>query len=96
MSQNEIIQKLKSSVPELKKKYPIQSVAVFGSMLRDDFDDEKSDVDLLVDYQGNDFLLFSRMADELESILGKKVDIVTLRSLKERHWNYLRSRIIYV
>lgn len=96
MRQTEIIQQLQNAAPALKQKYPIASIAVFGSALRDDFDPEKSDVDILVDYQGSDVSLYLQLADELESILQRKVDIVTLRSLKERHWNYLKEKIHYV
>lgn len=96
MHQTKIIKQLQNVAPALKQKYPIASIAVFGSALRDDFDRENSDVDILVDYRGSDVSLYLQFADELESILNRKIDIVTLRSLKERHWNYLKEKIFYV
>lgn len=96
MLQTDIIRQLKIAAPALKQKYPIASIAVFGSALRNDFDPGKSDVDILVDYQGDEVSLYLQFADELESILNTRVDLVTLRSLKERHWEYLKDKIHYV
>ena len=95
MNSKTLIHILKTASPKLKEKYPIQSIAMFGSVLRDDFCDA-SDVDLLIDYQSDNFNLFSQLADELEQILGRKVDIITLRSLKSRQWDFLKDQILYV
>ena len=91
-----VIASLKSAFPRLKEKYPIASLALFGSVTRDDFDPKKSDIDILVDYTSSDVVLFLSLADELENLLGNKVDLVTKRSLKERQWNYLKDKLVYV
>ncbi|OGV65064.1 MAG: nucleotidyltransferase [Lentisphaerae bacterium RIFOXYB12_FULL_65_16] len=56
----------------------IRRLALFGSILRDDFRPD-SDVDVLVEFEpgvhvGLDFI---RMQDELSAILGRKVDLNT-------------------
>jgi uncharacterized protein len=57
----------------------IRRMALFGSALRDDFDDQ-SDIDILVEFEpGTRVGLFdlSRMARELSIIFGRQVDLLT-------------------
>ena len=91
-----IKQKLQDHLPELRKKYPIGEIAFFGSVTRDDFNEQESDVDILIDFNSADFNTFFLLATDLESLLERKVDLVTKRSLKARHWNYLRHKLVYV
>jgi len=56
----------------------IVRLSVFGSVLRDDFDPARSDIDVLADFQpgatrGIGFRFFG-YGDELATILGRKVD----------------------
>lgn len=81
-------------MPQLKQKYPLGSLAFFGSVTRNDFTGQ-SDVDVIVDFHSDDFLLFVQLADELERIAQTKVDLISRRSLKERHWNYLKDKLVY-
>lgn len=92
---NRIIEALKEVSGYVKSKYPVKSMAVFGSSVREDYK-ENSDVDIVVDFQSDDFLLFNSLAEELEVILGKKIDLITLRSLKPRHLQYIQNQMIYV
>lgn len=93
---NKYIAILSDKLPELKKKYPIGSMALFGSVVRDDFDEKESDIDVMVDFQSDDVILFIQLADELEKITRKKVDVITKRSLKPRHLAYLENQFVYV
>lgn len=93
--QNQIIITLKKSIQDIKSRYPLGSMAVFGSATRSDFK-ENSDVDILIDFQSDDFLLFNSLAEELEILLGKKIDLVTTRSLKPRQYEYLKNHLLYV
>lgn len=92
---NRIIEALQEVSGHLKNKYPVKSMAVFGSSVREDFK-ENSDVDIIVDFQSDDFILFNSLAEELEIILGKKIDLITLRSLKPRHFLYIKDKMVYV
>lgn len=69
----------------------IRRLALFGSILRDDFRPE-SDVDVLVEFQPGVRvgLAFIRMQDELSSILGRKVDLHTPGSLSK----YFRAEVL--
>ena len=77
------------------QKWSIREFAVFGSVLRDDFDAE-SDIDVLVEFhEGARRTLFDlvTMTEELETLLGRKVDLLTRKSVQESQ-NYIRRRSI--
>ncbi|MFO7917509.1 MAG: nucleotidyltransferase family protein [Anaerolineae bacterium] len=66
------------------RRHRIQSLGVFGSVLRDDFRPD-SDVDLLVEFAPDaeiGFMALSRMRRELSELLGRSVDLVPRRGLK--------------
>lgn len=90
-----IQQKLKVLLPKLKTRYPIDRMAIFGSQARGDMGDD-SDVDILVSFNGPIGIEFIDLADELETSLGKKVDLITIEALKPRQIEYLKNQIIYV
>ena len=76
-------------------KYSIQSLAIFGSFARNEQNDN-SDLDLVVEFNGkigSDFIL---LADELESYLGFKVDLVSRKGIKDRYFQTIKSDFIYV
>jgi hypothetical protein len=69
---------------------------VFGSILLDDFKPE-SDVDILVTFSQNaEWGLFDhvQIRNELESMLNRKVDLVTRRALEQTQNQILRDRIL--
>lgn len=69
----------------------IRRLALFGSILRDDFRRE-SDIDVLVEFQPgvNIGLAFIRMQDELTAILGHQVDLNTPGSLSK----YFKTEVL--
>ena len=77
------------------ERWQVTQLAVFGSALREDFGPE-SDVDLLVSFEESArHTLFDlvRMEDELKSIFGREVDLVSRRGI-ERSPNYIRRKAI--
>ncbi len=60
------------------RKHHIRRLALFGSVLRDDFDSQ-SDVDVLVEFEPGHVpgLAFFAMEQELSEILRRKVDLNT-------------------
>ncbi len=87
-----ILTKLK---PELIKKYPISSIGLFGSIVRDDFT-KNSDVDIIVEFNDNIGIEFISLADELEEKLNHKVDLVSRKGIKPKYFNVIESQIVYV
>ncbi len=82
-------------IAEFCRRWNIRELAVFGSFLRDDFED-RSDIDLLIDpmtgvaWTFNDLLA---MEEEMAKLLGRKVELVE-RAAVERSRNYIRRRHI--
>lgn len=97
------VQKIKTQVPiDYKKvtqfcqRWDITEFALFGSVLRDDFKTDKSDIDVLISFSKNaHWTLFDLvdMEDELQKIFGRKVDLVERRGIEQSR-NYLRRKAI--
>ncbi len=78
-------------VTEFCRRRHIRRLALFGSVLRDDFGPD-SDVDVLVEFEPGHTpgLAFFTMERELSEILGRKVDLNTPHFLSR----YLRDRVL--
>ena len=66
------------------RKWKIKELSLFGSVLRNDFSPE-SDIDVLVAFSPGarwSLLDVSRMQDELSNTLGRNVDLVDLKGLR--------------
>ena len=77
------------------KRWQIVELALFGSVLRDDFGPE-SDVDVLVQFEEEArHTLFDmvHMEEELQEIFGRQVDLLTRRGV-ENSRNYIRRKAI--
>lgn len=73
----------------------IRRMALFGSVLRDDFTAE-SDVDVLVEFEQGQTpgLEFITMQDDLSEVLGRQVDMYTFSGIESsRNW-LLREDIL--
>jgi len=81
--------------PELTKKYFVNSIGLFGSIVRYDFTD-KSDIDIIVDFSKPVGIEFIDLADYLESKLRKKVDLVSKNGVKAKYFHQIKSDIVYV
>ena len=70
---------------EFCQRNHITKLALFGSVLREDFKAE-SDIDVLVEFEPEQIpgLAFFEMEAELSQILGRKVDLNTLGFLSPR------------
>ena len=90
-----ILDILRRHKPELQRKYPISTLGVFGSYARGDAD-EKSDIDIAVEFSAPMGLNFVAMADEIESLLGVKTDVVSKRAIKPKYLVFVEKDIVYV
>jgi predicted nucleotidyltransferase len=85
----------KESLAEFCRRWLVAELALFGSVLRDDFGPE-SDVDVLVTFAPDaDWSLFDhvKMAEELKALFKREVDLVSRRAV-ERSQNWIRRRSI--
>ena len=76
------------------ERWQVTELALFGSVLRDDFGPE-SDIDVLVEFEPGRTpgLGFVDMATELSDLFGRPVDVLTRPSV-ERSPNYIRRQEI--
>lgn len=81
--------------PELMKKYHLKKLGFFGSYVRGD-ETQSSDLDIMVDFEKPIGLDFVTLADELESILGVKVDLVSVNAVKPRMMESIKKELLYV
>ncbi len=81
--------------PELTQKFFVNSIGLFGSIVRDDFTD-KSDIDIIVDFSKPVGIEFIDLADFIESKLCKKIDLVSKNGVKAKYFHQIESEIIYV
>jgi predicted nucleotidyltransferase len=79
----------------LTQKYHLNYIAIFGSISRGE-NNEKSDVDILVDFTQPIGILFIDLADELENILNNKVDLVSRNGVKSKYFEQIKNDLIYV
>jgi|SRR5215216_1025635 len=82
------------------RKWQVEELSLFGSVLRDDFSAE-SDVDVLVTFSPEakvSLFEFVEMKDELERIFKRKVDLVSkggLRNPFRRHEILNTRQLVY-
>ena len=84
----DVIRQRRDKIVQLADKYGVKNIRIFGSFARGNNNSE-SDADFLVNMEGS---LLRRIAfmQDLEDLLGRKVDVVTEKSV---HW-YVRERIM--
>ena len=87
---------LQAHKEELRKKYSVKRIGVFGSYSRME-QREDSDVDVLVEFKKPVGLIdFVRLQEYLESLLGVKVDLVTKGALKKKIKERILQEVKYV
>jgi len=77
------------------RRWKITEMAVFGSVLRDDFQ-ANSDVDLLVQFAPDatwGLMALARLERELEHLLDREVDVLTRKGVEESS-NWIRRDAI--
>ena len=94
-SSQEILFILKNQRDKLFSGYPIKSLAMFGSFARNEAG-ESSDLDILVEFNNKIGIRFIDLADELESITGVNVDLVSRKGIKEKYFKSIERDLIYV
>ena len=86
---------IKSYRKELEEKFKVKNIAIFGSYVRNE-QDNNSDIDILVEFKEPVGFLFIHLADYLEELLGIKVDLLTPDAIKANRKKYIMEDLIYV
>jgi len=96
MRREKALRILEAHRQELRDRFSVKSLRLFGSVARDEAS-EQSDVDVLVDFDETPSLFgFLRLQGYLRDLLGTKVDLVTESGLKERARPYVEKDAINV
>ena len=82
-SVDEIIRILREELPQLRERYGVRSLGIFGSYLRGEHG-RRSDLDVLVEFDERPLTLFGFVGLEnyLSDQIGVKVDLVEKCTLK--------------
>ncbi len=81
---------IQNNKKELKEKYGLREIGIFGSYIRGE-QDKNSDIDILVVVERPmGFVKFIRLENHLSQKLGIKADLVTKKALKP----YIGGRIL--
>ncbi|RLG15191.1 MAG: nucleotidyltransferase [Candidatus Nanohalarchaeota archaeon] len=92
----QIIMILGKDKQNLRKKYGVKKVGVFGSYVRGE-QKRKSDLDLLIDFKEPVSLFeFLELERHLSELTDKKVDLVMKSALKPRIGRHITREVVYV
>lgn len=80
----------------LRERFKVKEIGIFGSYVRGE-QRKSSDVDILVDFdEVPDLLTFMGLADYLEGILKKKVDLVRKPVIRKELREQVLNEVVYV
>ena len=94
-TREEIEKTLKQYKPLLRKQFKVKEIGVFGSYARGE-ESEESDVDILVEFYETIGWEFVDVKEYLEEILGKRVDLVTVKALKRQLREEILQEVVYL
>jgi predicted nucleotidyltransferase len=88
-----------SLLAEVCRRYGVKELSLFGSAVRGEMGPE-SDLDIMVEFEPGvrtGLIKFESLAEELESLAGRRIDLVTKRGLKPwvRPQALKDARVIY-
>ena len=95
---DKFIDRLRNLLPDLKKKYGVSLLGIFGSYTRGE-ETPMSDLDLLVDFELNQsvgLIKICELENYLTKQLGIQVDLTLLNELKSQVSKHILSEVIYL
>jgi predicted nucleotidyltransferase len=85
-----LLMQRQSMIEDLCRRYRVGRLEVFGSAVAGNFDEAASDVDFLVEFmplsQGEHADHYFGLKEDLEKLLGRPVDLVMTRAIKNRYF----------
>ena len=95
ITKEKILKDLAKDKNELRKRFKVQKIALFGSFARGD-QQPNSDVDILVEVDPSIGLDFVTLAERIEKLIGAPVDLVSSRAINPKTWRFIEQELIYV
>ena len=86
-----LIDNNREAIAGICRVHGVKSLQAFGSVLRDDFDPTRSDVDVLVEFEASaadSFSNFLDLKEALEVLFQRPVDLVEPRAIRNRRLRY--------
>lgn len=92
-----LLRQLRLLLPDLRARYGVRSLGVFGSYVRGE-QGPGSDLDLLVEFDDRPLSLFDfvRLENEVSDALNLKVDLVEKRALKPYIGQHILAEVVAV
>jgi len=96
MQIEEIKNKLFKQRTDIKKRFHVKRIGIFGSFV-ENRQTKKSDIDILVEFERGhkDFFNYMRLKYYLEESLGRKVDLVIKEAVKPALRERIFDQVIY-
>ncbi|MBN2314519.1 MAG: nucleotidyltransferase family protein [Sedimentisphaerales bacterium] len=96
MDKQIVLIKLKERIEEIRQRFSVKDLSIFGSIVRDE-STGNSDVDVLVAFnREGSFDLFMDLKFYLEDLLGVKIDLVTDKALRPQVRRAIEQELIHV
>lgn len=82
---------------EIRRRFNVKEIGVFGSYVRGEQKKRGSDIDILVEFEEPIGLFkFMDLEEYLSNLLGCKVDLVSKKALKPRIGEHILKEVVYV
>ena len=96
MDKQTVLKMLADCMEEIRQRFSVKALAIFGSIVRDEAA-HNSDIDVLVVFEGKgNFDLFMDLKFYLEELLGMQVDLVTDKALRPQIRRVIEQEMIHV
>jgi predicted nucleotidyltransferase len=99
LTKNKVVEILKKEQPYLRKEFGVRKIAIYGSFARGRAN-QKSDVDILIEFDKSPGMKFFDLMDYLDKKLGRKTDILTKTGLNtiriKRVAQDIKRSLVYV
>ncbi len=88
---------LRKHLPQLRQRYGVCSLGVFGSYVRGK-QHKRSDLDILVEFDDRPLTLFQfvELRDYLSGLVGVKVDLVEKLALKPTIGRHILEEVVFL
>jgi hypothetical protein len=91
----EIERTLRRNLPELRRRFKVRRIGIFGSVVRGE-QRGRSDLDILVEYSETPSILaIVALKRHLTELTGEKVDLVPASALKPAYRQTILNEVVY-
>jgi len=87
-----ILEILNQNLSHFRAQYSVKNIGLFGSWVTGQATPE-SDIDLMIEFEQPIGFQFMELCEELEKILGKKIDVLTPAGLTNIRINSVKQQI---